>query len=93
MSSRQRFSTLFPQPPTQSLHRAVMSLLPLSIATADYDHCRDFRLGAVRDSDKWAHSRPTWDQMSFYTFQQGIAHRPFTPEEIFPAGIMTPVVI
>ena len=38
-------------------------------------------------------NRPTWEQMSLYTFQQGIAHRPFTPEEIFPAGIMTAVVI
>lgn len=38
-------------------------------------------------------NRATWEQMSLYTFQQGIAHRPFTPEEIFPAGIMTPVVI
>ncbi len=38
-------------------------------------------------------NRPTWEQMSLYTFQQGIAHRPFTPEEIFPAGIMTNVVI
>jgi 4,5-dihydroxyphthalate decarboxylase len=28
-----------------------------------------------------------------YTFQQGIAHRLMTPEEIFPKGIMTKVVI
>jgi 4,5-dihydroxyphthalate decarboxylase len=38
-------------------------------------------------------NRATWEQMALYTFQQGIAHRQFTPEEIFPAGIMTRVVI
>ena len=38
-------------------------------------------------------NRPTWDQMALYTFQQGIAHRLTTPEEIFPRGIMTKVVI
>jgi len=38
-------------------------------------------------------NRPTWEQMLLYTFQQGIAHRLMTPEEIFPTGIMTKVVI
>ena len=38
-------------------------------------------------------NRATWEQMALYTWQQGIAHRQFTPEEIFPAGIMTKVVI
>jgi hypothetical protein len=38
-------------------------------------------------------NRPTWEQMMLYTFQQGIARRLMTPEEIFPAGIMTKVVI
>jgi 4,5-dihydroxyphthalate decarboxylase len=38
-------------------------------------------------------NRPTWEQMALYTHQQGIAHRQFTPEEIFPEGIMTKVVI
>jgi len=38
-------------------------------------------------------NRPTWEQMALYTWQQGIARRRFTAEEIFPAGIMTPVVI
>jgi 4,5-dihydroxyphthalate decarboxylase len=38
-------------------------------------------------------NRPTWEQMALYTYQQGIAHRQFTPEEIFPKGIMTKVVI
>jgi 4,5-dihydroxyphthalate decarboxylase len=38
-------------------------------------------------------NRPTWEQMALYTWQQGIAHRQFAPEEIFPAGIMTKVVI
>ena len=31
-------------------------------------------------------NRATWEQMALYTWQQGIAHRQFTPEEIFPAG-------
>lgn len=38
-------------------------------------------------------NRATWEQMALYTFQQGIAHRQFTPEEIFPPGIMTSVII
>ena len=38
-------------------------------------------------------NRPTWEQMALYTFQQGIAHRLMKPEEIFPKGIMTKVVI
>jgi 4,5-dihydroxyphthalate decarboxylase len=38
-------------------------------------------------------NRPTWEQMALYTHQQGIAHRQFKPEEIFPKGIMTKVVI
>ena len=38
-------------------------------------------------------NRPTWEQMALYTWQQGIAHRQFTPEEIFPRGIMTSVTI
>ena len=38
-------------------------------------------------------NRPTWELMAKYTFQQGIAHREFTPEEIFPEGMMTKVVI
>jgi 4,5-dihydroxyphthalate decarboxylase len=38
-------------------------------------------------------NRPTWEQMALYTVQQGIAHRLMKPEEIFPRGIMTKVVI
>jgi 4,5-dihydroxyphthalate decarboxylase len=38
-------------------------------------------------------NRPTWEQMALYCHQQGIAHRQFKPEEIFPKGIMTKVVI
>ena len=38
-------------------------------------------------------NRPTWEQMALYTHQQGIAHRRMKPEEFFPAGIMTNVVI
>lgn len=38
-------------------------------------------------------NRATWEQMALYCHQQGIAHRQFKPEEIFPKGIMTKVVI
>jgi 4,5-dihydroxyphthalate decarboxylase len=38
-------------------------------------------------------NRPTWEQAALYAFQQGIAHRLMKPEELFPAGIMTKVVI
>jgi 4,5-dihydroxyphthalate decarboxylase len=38
-------------------------------------------------------NRPTWEQMALYTHQQGIAHRRFAPEEIFPKGLMTKIVI
>ena len=38
-------------------------------------------------------NRATWEQMARYTHQQGIAQRTFTPEEIFPSGIMTKVII
>jgi 4,5-dihydroxyphthalate decarboxylase len=38
-------------------------------------------------------NRATWEQMAQYTYQQGIAHRHFKPEEIFPKGMMTKVVI
>jgi 4,5-dihydroxyphthalate decarboxylase len=38
-------------------------------------------------------NRATWKQMALYTFQQGIAHRQFRPEEIFPRGLMTKVII
>jgi 4,5-dihydroxyphthalate decarboxylase len=38
-------------------------------------------------------NRATWELMALYTFQQGIAHRQFTPEEIFPASISTKVII
>ncbi len=38
-------------------------------------------------------NRPTWEQMLLYTHQQGIAHRHMTPEDIFPQGIMTKVVV
>jgi 4,5-dihydroxyphthalate decarboxylase len=38
-------------------------------------------------------NRATWEQMALYTAQQGIAQRQFTPEEIFPRGLMTKVII
>ena len=38
-------------------------------------------------------NRPTWEQMLLYTHQQGIAHRHAKPEELFPKGVMTNVVV
>jgi 4,5-dihydroxyphthalate decarboxylase len=38
-------------------------------------------------------NRPTFEQFLRYTFEQGIAHRHAKPEEIFPKGIVTSVVI
>ncbi|MDX1485766.1 MAG: ABC transporter substrate-binding protein [Alphaproteobacteria bacterium] len=38
-------------------------------------------------------NRPTWEQMLLYTHQQGIAHKHVAPEDIFPEGIMTEVVV
>lgn len=40
-----------------------------------------------------AENRKTWEMMGLYTYQQGIAHRQFTPEEIFPASVATKVII
>ena len=38
-------------------------------------------------------NRATWEQMLLYTYQQGIAHKHVTPEDIFQNGIMTRVVV
>lgn len=38
-------------------------------------------------------NRATWEQMLLYTYQQGIAHKHVTPEDIFPKSIMTNVVV
>jgi 4,5-dihydroxyphthalate decarboxylase len=38
-------------------------------------------------------NRPTLEQLLRYAYQQGIAHRLVVPEEVFPPGIMTKVVI
>ncbi len=38
-------------------------------------------------------NRKTWEMMGLYTHQQGIAHRQFTPEEIFPDSVNTKVII
>jgi 4,5-dihydroxyphthalate decarboxylase len=38
-------------------------------------------------------NRATLEQLLLYTWQQGIAHRHAQPEDIFPDGIMTKVVI
>lgn len=38
-------------------------------------------------------NRPTWEQMLLYTYQQGIAHKHMKPEDIFPAGVMTKVIV
>ena len=38
-------------------------------------------------------NRPTLEQLLTYAHQQGIAHRLAVPDEVFPAGIMTRVVV
>ena len=38
-------------------------------------------------------NRPTWEQMLLYTSQQGIAHRHATPDELFPKGVMTEIIV
>jgi 4,5-dihydroxyphthalate decarboxylase len=38
-------------------------------------------------------NRSTIEQLLLYTWQQGIAHTHAQPEDIFPAGIMTKVVV
>ena len=38
-------------------------------------------------------NRATWEQMLLYTYQQGIAHRHAKPEELFPKGVMTSIVV
>jgi 4,5-dihydroxyphthalate decarboxylase len=38
-------------------------------------------------------NRATLEQLLLYAWQQGIAHRHATPEEVFPAGITTKVVV
>jgi 4,5-dihydroxyphthalate decarboxylase len=38
-------------------------------------------------------NRATWEQMLLYTYQQGIAHKHMKPEDIFPKGIMTSVIV
>lgn len=38
-------------------------------------------------------NRATLEQMLLYTYQQGIAHRHAKPEDLFPKGVMTSVVV
>jgi 4,5-dihydroxyphthalate decarboxylase len=38
-------------------------------------------------------NRATWEQMLLYTYQQGIAHKHVKPEDIFPKGMMTKVIV
>jgi 4,5-dihydroxyphthalate decarboxylase len=38
-------------------------------------------------------NRPTFSQLLTYAHQQGIAHKLVDPDEVFPAGIMTKVVV
>jgi 4,5-dihydroxyphthalate decarboxylase len=38
-------------------------------------------------------NRATWEQMLLYTYQQGIAHKHMKPEDIFPSGVMTKVIV
>ena len=38
-------------------------------------------------------NRATFEQMLLYTYQQGIAHKHAKPEDLFPKGVMTKVVV
>ena len=38
-------------------------------------------------------NRPTLEQLALYAYQQGIAHKHAKPEDLFPKGIMTKIVI
>lgn len=38
-------------------------------------------------------NRPTFEQMLLYTHQQGIAHKHVKPEDLFPKGVMTKIVV
>jgi 4,5-dihydroxyphthalate decarboxylase len=38
-------------------------------------------------------NRPTFEQLALYAYQQGIAHKHAKPEDLFPKGIMTKIVI
>ncbi len=38
-------------------------------------------------------NRPTLEQLALYAYQQGIAHKHAKPEDLFPEGIMTKIVI
>ena len=38
-------------------------------------------------------NRATWEQMLLYAYQQGIAHKHAAPDDIFPKGIMTKIVV
>ena len=38
-------------------------------------------------------NRATFEQMLLYTWQQGIAHKHVKPEDLFPKGVMTKVVV
>jgi 4,5-dihydroxyphthalate decarboxylase len=55
------------------------------------------RMADLLDGDPFPYgiepNRPTLDLLLRYAHEQGIAHRRATPDEIFPAGIMTKVVV
>ncbi|RCW84624.1 ABC transporter substrate-binding protein [Phyllobacterium bourgognense] len=55
------------------------------------------RMRALFDGDTFPFgiekNRATFEQMMLYTYQQGIAQRHMTPEQVFPEGIMTRIVI
>jgi 4,5-dihydroxyphthalate decarboxylase len=38
-------------------------------------------------------NRPTLEQLALYAYQQGIAHKHPKPEDLFPKGIMTKIVV
>jgi len=83
----------------ESKRRSIERLLDPAVSRYPLAWLPDYarRMHAMFDGDPFPYgieeNRATWEQMALYTWQQGIAHRQFKPEEIFPEGIMTKVII
>jgi 4,5-dihydroxyphthalate decarboxylase len=83
----------------ESKHRSVERLLEPAVSRYPLPwlaaYARDMRERFGGDPFPFGidENRRTWEQMALYTWQQGIAHRQFEPEEIFPKGLMTKVII
>jgi len=83
----------------ESKRRSVERLLDPAVSRYPLPWLPTFgaRVREIFDGDPFPYgveeNRATWEQLLRYTYQQGIAHRLASPEEIFPAGVMTKVVI